>query len=158
MKKFFTLMLLLATVNFFSSCSNDDDNVGDKGSSAITINGTSFHTESTPTVSRGSNSLYFEVALIEDGVDYLSMYDFGISADVTEVKAGQELKVEVELYQDYTDIGSMYSYNTFTGKVIVEAVDGNSITLKYDNFAFNRKHKDREFKYTVNGIIKYSFD
>lgn len=158
MKKIFTLMLLLATVSFFSSCSKNDENEGGKGSNAITVNGTSFHTESTPTVSRGNNSLYFEVALIEDGVDYLNMYDFGISTDVTEVKAGQEIKVEVELYQDYTDIGSMYSYNTFTGKVIVEAVDGNSITLKYDNFAFNRKHKESESKYTVNGIIKYSFE
>lgn len=157
MKKIFSLMLLLATVSFFSSCSKDD-NEGDNGSSAITVNGTNFHAESTPTVSRGSNSLYFEVTLTEDGVDYLSMYDLGISANVTEVKVGQELKVEVEIYQEYTDIGSMYSYNTFTGKVIVEAVDGNSITLKFDNFAFNRKHKDSEFKYTVNGIIKYNFE
>lgn len=151
-------MLLLATVSFFSSCSKDDDNEGDNGSSVITVNGTSFHAESTPTVSRGSNSLYFEVTLTEDGVDYLSMYDLGISADVTEVKAGQELKVEVELYQSYNDIGNLYSYNTFTGKVIVEAVDSNSITLKYDNFAFNRKHRDTNVKYTVNGIVKYHFE
>lgn len=86
------------------------------------------------------------------------MYDLGIRANVTEVKAGQELKVEVELYQEYTDVGSLYSYNTFMGKVIVEAVDSNSITLKYDNFSFNRRYKDKDSKYTVNGSIKYQYN
>lgn len=158
MRKIFSLMLLLVTVSFLSSCSKDDDNNGDNGNNAITVNGKSFHTESTPTISKGSNSLYFEVSLIENDVDYLTMYDLGIRANVTEVKAGQELKVEVELYQEYTDVGSLYSYNTFTGKVIVEAVDSNSITLKYDNFAFNRRYKDKDSKYTVNGSIKYQYN
>jgi len=98
------------------------------------------------------------VSLIENDVDYLTMYDLGIRANVTEVKAGQELKVEVELYQEYTDVGSLYSYNTFMGKVIVEAVDSNSITLKYDNFSFNRRYKDKDSKYTVNGSIKYQYN
>lgn len=151
-------MLFLATISIFYSCSKDDDSEGNNGSNSINVNGKSFHTESSPIISKGSNSLYFEVALIEDNVDYLTMYDLGIRTNSTEVKAGQELKVDVELYQEYTDIGTMYSYNSVAGKVIVEAVDSNSITLKYDNFSFNRKHKDTEVKYTVNGIIKYQYN
>lgn len=158
MKKIFSLMLLLATVSFLSSCSKDDDNEDSNGSVSITVNGKSFYTESTPTISKGSNSLYFEASLIEDGVDYLTMYDLGIRTNVTEVKANQELNVSVELYQEYTDIGNAYSYNTVSGKVIVEATDGNSITLKYDNFVFNRKYKNSEMKYTVNGTIKYQYN
>lgn len=158
MKKVFSLMLLLLAVSLFTSCSKDDDNEGDNDSNVITVNSTKFHTESTPTISKGANSLYFEVSLIEDDVDYLTMYDLGIRTNTTEIKAGQELKVEVELYQEYTDVGSLYSYNTFTGKVVVEAVDGNSITLKYDNFAFNRRYKDKDSKYTVNGSIKYQYN
>lgn len=157
MKKIFSLMLLLVTLSFLSSCSKDDEN-SDNGNTAVTVNGKSFHTESTPTISKGSNSLYFEVSLIENDVDYLTMYDLGIRTNVTEVKAGQELNVEVELYQEYTDIGNAYSYNVTAGKVIVEAIDGNSITLKYDNFAFDRKHKNSEMKYTVNGSIKYQYN
>ncbi|MCS3009499.1 hypothetical protein NXX98_16740 [Bacteroides thetaiotaomicron] len=158
MKKVFSLMLLFATISFLSSCSKDDDNEGDNGSNVITVNSTKFHTESAPTISKYTNSLYFEVSLIQNDVDYLSMYDLGITTNTTEVKAGQELKVEVELYQEYTDVGSLYSYNSFTGKVIVEAVDGNSITLKYDNFSFNRRHKDKDSKYTVNGSVKYQYN
>jgi len=158
MKKVFSLMLLLVAVSLFTSCSKDDDNEGDNGSNVITVNGTNFHTESSPTISKYTNSLYFEVSLVQNDVDYLTMYDLGISTNTTEVKAGQELKVDVELYQEYTDVGTMYSYNSVTGKVIVEAVDGNSITLKYDNFSFNRRHKDKDSKYTVNGSIKYQYN
>lgn len=158
MKKVFSLMLLLVAVSLFTSCSKDDDNEGDNGSNSVSVNSRKFHTEDSPTVSRGSNSLSFSVSLIEDDVDYLTMYNFSIKTNVLEVKVGEELKVEVKEYQEYTDVGTLYSYNTFTGKVIVEAVDGNSITLKYDNFAFNRRHKDKDSKYTVNGSIKYQYN
>lgn len=151
-------MLLLVAVSLFTSCSKDDDNEGDNGSNSVTVNSRNFHTEDSPTVSRGSNSLSFSVSLIENDVDYLTMYNFTIKADVLEVKVGEELKVDVKEYQEYSDVGSLYSYNTFIGKVVVEAVDSNFITLKYDNFSFNRRHKDSDIKYTVNGSIKYQYN
>ena len=158
-KKLFSLfaMLFIACLSF-TSCSSDDDNGDDGGSngSIVTVNTTKFKVENDASVSFNANnsSLVFESYLIEEGVEYMSMYDFAVRVmglSFADLKKDVELKVEVREYRDYTDIGSNYKFEVVSGKVTVSSISDKDVTLKFDKFKFNRD----KGSYEMNGYINY---
>lgn len=148
-------MLFLASLGF-TSCSDDDDENGGN-SSQITVNDEKFKAENSSEVSFNSSSetLTFDCYLTRQDADFLSMYEFRFVAkyisSLDEIEKGTELDVEVKEYKENTDIGSSYKYSVEGGKISVEAISSNNISVKFDNFKFMRGSRT----YTVNGIISY---
>lgn len=158
MKKLFSSLFLMLFVASFglTSCS-DDDNENGGNSSQITVNDQKFKVENSSEVSFNIDreTLTFDCYLTMQDADYLSMYEFRFIAkyisSLDNIEKGTELNVEVKEYRENTDIGSSYSYSVEGGKVIVEAISSNNISVKFDNFKFMK----RSVTYTVNGIISY---
>ncbi|WP_300702013.1 hypothetical protein [Bacteroides sp.] len=158
-KKLFSLfaMLFIACLSF-TSCSSDDDgsNDGDGNSSIVTVNTNKFKVENdaTATYNANNSTLVFESYLIQEDVEFMSMYDFAVriaGISFNDLKKDAELDVEVRDYRDYTDVGSLYEFTVVSGKVIVSSISDNNVTLKFDKFKFNRDNRSFE----VNGYINY---
>lgn len=49
-----------------------------------------------------------------------------------------ELNAKVKEFVKNTDLGSSYTYTTVGGKVVVDNVTSESITLRYDDFKFTK--------------------
>lgn len=155
-KSLFSLfaILFIACVSF-TSCSSDDD-ANDGNGNIVTVNSKEFKVEDDATVTFNANnsSLGFSSYLIEENVDYMSMYDFAIRVmdfSFADLKKDTELKVEVRDYRDYTDVGTNYKFEVVSGKVTVNSVSDKDVTLKFDKFKFNRNNSS----YEVNGYINY---
>lgn len=158
-KKLFSLfaMLFIACLSF-TSCSSDDDNGnnGDGNSNIVTVNTNKFKVENDATVTYNANNstLVFESYLIQEDVEYMSMYDFAVritGMSFNDLKKDAELNVEVREYRDYTDIGSSYTFNVVSGKVTVSSISDKDVTLKFDKFKFTRD----KGSYELNGYINY---
>lgn len=156
-KKLFGLfaMLFIACLSF-TSCSSDDDEGNNGDSSIVTVNANKFKVENDATVTYNANNstLVFESYLIQEDVEYMSMYDFAVritGMTFSDLKKDAELNVEVREYRDYTDIGSSYKFEVVSGKVTVSSISDKDVTLKFDKFKFNRD----KGSYEMNGNITY---
>ena len=78
-KKLFGLfaMVFIACLSF-TSCSSDDDEGNNGDSSIVTVNTNKFKVENDATVTYNANNstLVFESYLIQEDVEYMSMYDY----------------------------------------------------------------------------------
>lgn len=70
---------------------------------------------------------------------------------VAKLTNGMELNAKVKEFVKNTDLGSSYTYTTVGGKVVVDNVTSESITLRYDDFKFTKNGGE----YTIKGRVLY---
>lgn len=73
------------------------------------------------------------------------------AASVDKLTNGMELNAKVKEFAKNTDLGSSYTYTTVGGKVVVDNVTSESITLRYDDFKFTKNGGE----YTIKGRVLY---
>ena len=129
-KNVFILFVVLLTTSVFMSCSSDDDNDNGKVENTIIINGKEYLNDESASVSYNS---------------------YGQSISVDKLTNGMELNAKVKEFVKNTDLGSSYTYTTVGGKVVVDNVTSESITLRYDDFKFTKNGGE----YTIKGRVLY---
>ena len=146
-KNVFILFVVLLTTSVFMSCSSDDDNDNGKVENTIIINGKEYLNDESASVSYNSysQSISFEAGFSNPE----SLMDDAASVD--KLTNGMELNAKVKEFVKNTDLGSSYTYTTVGGKVVVDNVTSESITLRYDDFKFTKNGGE----YTIKGRVLY---
>ena len=140
-KNVFILFVVLLTTSVFMSCSSDDDNDNGKVENTIIINGKEYLNDESASVSYNSysQSISFEAGFSNPeslmDISYFTM----------------ELNAKVKEFVKNTDLGSSYTYTTVGGKVVVDNVTSETITLRYDDFKFTKNGSE----YTIKGRVLY---
>lgn len=155
-KNVFILFVVLLTTSVFMSCSSDDDNDNGKVENTIIINGKEYLNDESASVSYNScsQSISFEAgfsnpeSLIDISYFTIASND---AASVDKLTNGMELNAKVKEFVKNTDLGSSYTYTTVGGKVVVDNVTSESITLRYDDFKFTKNGGE----YTIKGRVLY---
>lgn len=156
-KNLFMLFAVILTACVFMSCSKDDDDKSDeKVEDTININGKEYLNDETAsaTYNSYSQSLSFEAGFSDPeslmDINYLTI-TCNDAASLDKLSNGMELNVKVKEYIRNTDIGSSYNYATVGGKVVVDNVTSESVTLRFDDFKFTRNGAS----FTVKGRVLY---
>ena len=155
-KNLFMLFAVLLTACIFMSCSKDDDNDDEKVEDTININGKDYRNDESASASYNSNnqSLSFEAGFSNPeslmDITYLTI-NCSNAESLDKLSNGMELNTKVKEFVKNTDLGSSYNYATVGGKVVVDNVTSETVTLRYDNFKFTRNGVE----YTVKGRVLY---
>lgn len=155
-KNVFFLFAVILTASVFMSCSSDDDNDNGKVDNTIIINGEKYLNDETASVSYSpySQSIIFEAGFSNPeslmDISYFTI-ECNDAVSVDKLSNGMELKPKVEEFVKNTDIGSSYTYTTLGGKVVVDNVTSESITLRYEDFKFTKNGGE----YTIKGRVLY---
>ena len=155
-KNLFMLFAVLLTACIFMSCSKDDDNDDEKVEGTININGKDYRNDESASASYNSNnqSLSFEAGFSNPeslmDISYFTIAS-NDAASVDKLTNGMELNAKVKEFVKNTDLGSSYTYTTVGGKVVVDNVTSESITLRYDDFKFTKNGGE----YTIKGRVLY---
>lgn len=155
-KNLFMLFAVLLTACIFMSCSKDDDNDDEKVEDTININGKDYRNDESASASYNSNnqSLSFEAGFSNPeslmDISYFTIAS-NDAASVDKLTNGMELNAKVKEFVKNTDLGSSYTYTTVGGKVVVDNVTSESITLRYDDFKFTKNGGE----YTIKGRVLY---
>ena len=154
-KNVFILFVVLLTTSVFMSCSSDDDNDNGKVENTIIINGKEYLNESASvSYNSYSQSISFEAGFSNPeslmDISYFTIAS-NDAASVDKLTNGMELNAKVKEFVKNTDLGSSYTYTTVGGKVVVDNVTSESITLRYDDFKFTKNGGE----YTIKGRVLY---
>ena len=155
-KNVFILFVVLLTTSVFMSCSSDDDNDNGKVENTIIINGKEYLNDESASVSYNSysQSISFEAGFSNPeslmDISYFTIAS-NDAASVDKLTNGMELKDKVKEFHKNTDLGSSYTYTTVGGKVVVDNVTSETITLRYDDFKFTKNGSE----YTIKGRVLY---
>ena len=143
-KNVFIVFVVLLTTSVFMSCSSDDDNDNGKVENTIIINGKEYLNDESASVSYNSysQSISFEAGF-SNPESLMDISYFTI--------ASNDAASVVKEFVKNTDLGSSYTYTSVGGKVVVDNVTSETITLRYDDFKFTKNGSE----YTIKGRVLY---
>lgn len=150
------MVAFIATSFSLSSCDSDNDEPDEESTSAQCVIANGETLKPTPNCVYSHTYDYYGYAMtyfsatLQSDKDGFIYFDFKCNSGF---KEGDELSVSLIRYHPWTSI-YFSSYEELSGKVIVENISGNNITLSFDNYTFIRD--DDEF--VINGMIKYRED
>lgn len=166
---FFMLATILAAsiILALCSCGKDDDEPGDSASgSGLVVNGEKsgkvYNAEcfsyNWSEEMGGDATTSFELKF-DCGGD-MTMFDVAWTMERSQIKAGMDLMEydtpEYVTFRSVMTIDIDPRYEDFSGRVYVESVTGKAITLRFDNFSFNKSPGNRS--YSINGKMTYAIN
>lgn len=152
----FLLCVLFSTLTL-TSCSNDEEESGSKGS--FIIDGENYRVEMASCTDGvqeeyANAGCFFEAILYGDEDAYHFTVELVSIYQLDKLKSGDDVTDKTGVYSLRLLTNTDFSrYQETDGKVIVKSVSNNKITLEYKNFTFNRDGS--KYSYIVNGVIEY---
>lgn len=161
----FALLLFIVTISFLSfSCSNGNEEP--VGSSSLTINDRKIgKVYNAQCIDRhysemlgGDYTTVFEMQFEYD--QELTIFSIEWPIKTSQLREGMDLLNEDEpesvTFRGVMSIEVGVDYEDFEGKVIVQSISSESVTLKYSNFTFLKSSGHKS--YAINGTMTYNLN
>ena len=162
-KGFYLISVLLLSLSFMTSCSNDDE---ENGGGDFVVNGKGYVTSSE----QCSNGTRIEDPYVDIEASFSVLltnlpdtYNFVIRLsgiyDLSKIKVNDDL-IDIAWIRSYNDITNVTPKDDFdenlSGNLIVKAMSNESITLEFIDFTFvELKGKGYTETHVMNGTITY---
>lgn len=169
-KKTYICMLILLMGLWLPSCSKDDDNSPDAGTSSLKIDGKGIEKILSAVCEEGSlsgeNWITFFTQFMFEG----DMVSFSMELDypsVSKLKTGEDITDELEVTRFYVISGNDNSnigldgssssryYNIENGKVTVNSISGSKVILQFKNLVISKEIGNSNKTFTLSGTLSY---